>query len=920
MKRTNSNLLILAAIAVLIAGPAFAEPVSHAFTYQGRFKDGGKPADGAYDFVFRLFDAEIGPAQLGDDLYFDAWLVVEGLFTAELDFGPEVFTGNALWLEVGVRPSGSTEDYVILSPRQSLTAAPFAVYALSGAGAGHWEADGDDVLNTNGGNVGIGVVSPAAKLHVQGQVRSSASGTGDVSIGDRSSNGLGVAVRMAELHLPPDPGEFFNADICYDGERLSLLTGERPTDPVPTNGLVIMNSGRVGIGTTLPGAQLTVAGMIESTTDGVKFPDGTVQTTAAGDSLWHLNGSNIYYNGGDVGIGTNTPVGQLALGAYQGGTSTSLVEGYDKQLVLSGEFNTGVNAGDAVKLMIADYDNDVGSDIYPIYVEDENNWVHFYLRSIGGIRRTYFGGDVGIGTNLPSNPLSVAGDADISGNLGIAAPYPDVRLHVQGGTDASLRDGGFLQLGPTTGENLVLDDNEIMTRNNGGLSNLHINRDGGNTIVNQFGGRVGVGVGTPAAKLDVHTTAGIGIQSSGADTGIDAEGSTQGGLFYDANNSGYAKVAYSDTGIFAEGDSAGAHFKDSNGSGDVYLAYTDDQGREWGIQAEGDKAGGWFFDADGSGEARIAYSNPDGTEYGVWGTSDGYGGSFFGKWGVNGYGDVQGGVFGCAADGWATLGFEDFKIFGNGRVSFVQNHPEDSDRVIVYTAPEGDETATYTRGTARLVNGEARVTLSETFEWVTNPDIGLTAHLTPREHAVPLAVVSLSTEELVVRGPVNCPEDLIFDYLVYGLRIGFEETSVVREKKREARIPSMASDRRRYKEEPELRRFTALERYKAMRAAVGRADPPDTNGARALRDAIAEFDPAIHRIEWPGMPDLDSLNRSRDNCGSDSPAVSGRSSSTRQAGESTASQNAEIEELRARIEVLEGVIGRLNETSYGGTR
>ena len=41
------------------------------------------------------------------------------------------------------------------------------------------------------------------------------------------------------------------------------------------------STGKIGIGTTAPSSKLTVAGVIESTTGGVKFPDGTVQTTAA---------------------------------------------------------------------------------------------------------------------------------------------------------------------------------------------------------------------------------------------------------------------------------------------------------------------------------------------------------------------------------------------------------------------------------------------------------------------------------------------------------------------------------------------------------------------------------------------------------------------------------------------------------------
>ena len=40
-------------------------------------------------------------------------------------------------------------------------------------------------------------------------------------------------------------------------------------------------SGRIGIGTTTPTSTLTVIGMIETTLGGIKFPDGTVQTTAA---------------------------------------------------------------------------------------------------------------------------------------------------------------------------------------------------------------------------------------------------------------------------------------------------------------------------------------------------------------------------------------------------------------------------------------------------------------------------------------------------------------------------------------------------------------------------------------------------------------------------------------------------------------
>jgi hypothetical protein len=215
--------------------------------------------------------------------------------------------------------------------------------------------------------------------------------------------------------------------------------------------------------------------------------------------------------------------------------------------------------------------------------------------------------------------------------------------------------------------------------------------------------------------------------------------------------------------------------------------------------------------------------------------------------GIDANGNNAGGYFSCSSSsGYASVGYDTYKIQGNGTVSFVQNHPTEKDKVIVYACPEGDEVATYTRGTAKLVNGEARVKLGDTFKWVTNPDIGLTAHLTPHGEAVPLAVESLSTSELVVRGPKDAPADLAFDYIVYGLRIGFEESSIVQEKQQESYIPSFKDHRERYAKFPELRAFNALERFKTMESSVRGVEPAsiDLSRAKALHDAIHEYDPA----------------------------------------------------------------------------
>ncbi len=106
-----------------------------AFTYQGSLNDGGAPASGRYDLLFTLFDTGTGGAGVAGPVTNSAAMVSNGIFTATVDFGPGVFTGNSNWLEIAVRTNGGG-GFTTLAPRQQLTPAPYAIQAANATAAG----------------------------------------------------------------------------------------------------------------------------------------------------------------------------------------------------------------------------------------------------------------------------------------------------------------------------------------------------------------------------------------------------------------------------------------------------------------------------------------------------------------------------------------------------------------------------------------------------------------------------------------------------------------------------------------------------------------------------------------------------------------------------------------------------------------
>ncbi len=126
------------------------------------------------------------------------------------------------------------------------------------------------------------------------------------------------------------------------------------------------------------------------------------------------------------------------------------------------------------------------------------------------------------------------------------------------------------------------------------------------------------------------------------------------------------------------------------------------------------------------------------------------------------------------------------KVTGNfdvvgGTKNFIQDHPYDPKKEIVYVSLEGGEAGTYWRGTSQLQNGVAKVSLPEHFGLVTS-EHGLTVQVTPRGDCNGLYVESSTPNEIVVKELMGGRSNVVFDYLVMGIRKGFESHQVIRDK------------------------------------------------------------------------------------------------------------------------------------------
>ncbi|MDO8631653.1 MAG: hypothetical protein Q7R41_14295, partial [Phycisphaerales bacterium] len=332
-KNMRIRLVIGSLIALVAVAPSRGEtPLGTAFTYQGQLKQGGAPFEGVADFEFTLWDAAgsgnppTGGTQLGDGQAINAVPVTAGLFTVKVnahgEFRGNAFNGDARWLQIAVSSPAGSGRFTTLAPRQSLTPAPYAVTALSTVGVDGYSldaADGDPtdaVFVNSAGRVGIGTTSPDNMLHIH---------KGSAGVVTGYFNAPLVVENNANAYinlLTPDANErglLFgspNGGITSGGiiyNAAATLEGFQFRTGGNVNRMVIDSSGDVGIGTNTPLGKLNVVGDIFITD-----PSGNHSVPGGAENLRLLRGK-IDGTPDNVGVifGTGLSMTRLGIGHYR---------------------------------------------------------------------------------------------------------------------------------------------------------------------------------------------------------------------------------------------------------------------------------------------------------------------------------------------------------------------------------------------------------------------------------------------------------------------------------------------------------------------------------------------------------------------------------------------------------------------------
>lgn len=419
--RRRTAIVAAALPAILVGAAEGGDPGSGAFEYQGQLKQGGVPVSDTCDFEFSLWDRDNDPysgAQIGSALP-STTAVSDGLFEVELDFGPVAFDGTGRWLQVEVCcPSPCAPAFVALMPRQKVTAAP---YALQTRG----------LFVDEEGQVGIGTRYPSNPLHVEPQ-------------GDRSIVGI---------NRDPEGRSVFGLALSDSGVNTGVFGQTTSPEGHGVYGWASATSGfNYGVyGVSWSGDGHGVHGLASSQS-GVTYGVWGKNVSEHGAGVYGIAQSSVGGTFGVFGRSTST----LGRGVYGWASAAT---GTTRGVWGRSESDSGIG-------VFGQCSAAAGTN-YGVYGEtaSPDGYAGYFT---GG--RNYFEGNVGIGTDSPTELLEVAGDVRATGAWLEGTPVTNLTLNnsnfgsgseiefqfqnAKSAEISSLRDGDFRVGLPQAGEML----------------------------------------------------------------------------------------------------------------------------------------------------------------------------------------------------------------------------------------------------------------------------------------------------------------------------------------------------------------------------------------------------------------------------------------------------------------------------------
>lgn len=467
----QQNRVRLASLMFALAGAAWAacaQPVTSAFTYQGDLQDGGVGVDGLADLQFSLWSAASGGTQIGVTQTAPGVTIEGGRFAVSLnsgaEFGASPFDGQKRWLQIAVRSAGSGGAFIALAPRQEISGTPYAAYALNAATLGGQSA----AFFQNAANLTGSL--PDARLSNNVSLR----GANQTFSGSNTFSGANVFNNTNNTFLGNGAGiTALNASNITTG----TLADVRLSPNIPLiNGINTFTGSNAFLATTL-------------------F-NNTVGIGVANNSAFRLQlaGGAGVWRGGLAGGGTSraTVLGELNGFATLGGHNGLLTAWAPLTINPTGEA-LGIGTGTTAPVAPVHISN---AAYFPLLVESNSTagtWFNLRNSSVGGTHwhmistgSSNAGGAgrllIGTGPNHTSSSGEVL-SLSSAGQVGVGTIVPAATFHVFNGSDASLTGGGHIITGDTASLNIVMDNNEIIARNNGGPAPLILNQGSGNVIV-----------------------------------------------------------------------------------------------------------------------------------------------------------------------------------------------------------------------------------------------------------------------------------------------------------------------------------------------------------------------------------------------------------------------------------------------------